>query len=112
MENRENVVIFITTGTDEEAQEVAKALLNNRLAACVNIVPKINSIFWWNDTLDSAQENLLIVKSRASLLNEIVKLVKEVHSYETPEIVALPIIGGNPDYLDWISKEVKQDTGG
>ena len=107
MENRENVVIFITTGTDEEAQEVAKALLNNRLAACVNIVPKINSIFWWNDTLDSAQENLLIVKSRASLLNEIVKLVKEVHSYETPEIVALPIIDGNPDYLDWISKEVK-----
>ena len=107
MENRENVVIFITTGTDEEAQEVAKALLNNRLAACVNIVPKINSIFWWNDTLDSAQENLLIVKSRASLLNEIVKLVKEVHSYETPEIVALPIIGGNPDYLDWIGKEIK-----
>jgi len=107
MKNHENVVIFITTGTDEEAQEVAKTLLNNRLAACVNIVPKINSIFWWNDTLDSAQENLLIVKSRASLLNEIVKLVKEVHSYETPEIVALPIIDGNPDYLDWISKEVK-----
>jgi periplasmic divalent cation tolerance protein len=107
MKNRENVVIFITTGTDEEAQEVAKALLNNRLAACVNIVPKINSIFWWNDTLDSAQENLLIVKSKTSLLNEIVKLVKEVHSYETPEIVALPIVGGNPDYLDWISKEVK-----
>jgi len=107
MENRENVVIFITTGTDEEAQEVAKTLLNNRLAACVNIAPKINSLFWWNDTLDSAQENLLIVKSRASLLNEIVKLVKEVHSYETPEIVALPIIDGNPDYLDWIIKEVK-----
>ena len=111
MENRENVVIFITTGTDEEAQEVAKALLNNRLAACVNIVPKINSIFWWNDTLDSVQENLLIVKSKASLLSEIVRLVKEVHSYETPEIVALPIIGGNPDYLDWIGKEIKQDTG-
>ena len=107
MKNHENVVIFITTGTDEEAQEVAKALLNNRLAACVNIVPKINSIFWWNDTLDSVQENLLIVKSKASLLSEIVRLVKEVHSYETPEIVALPIIGGNPDYLDWISKEVK-----
>ena len=107
MKNHENVVIFITTGTDEEAQEVAKALLNNRLAACVNIVPKINSIFWWNDTLDSVQENLLIVKSKASLLSEIVRLVKEVHSYETPEIVALPIIGGNPDYLDWIGKEIK-----
>jgi len=112
MKNHENVVIFITTGTDEEAQEVAKALLNNRLAACVNIVPKINSLFWWHSKLDSAQESLLIVKSKTSLVNEIVRLVKEVHSYETPEIIALPIIGGNPDYLDWIGKEVKQDTGG
>ena len=112
MENRENVVIFITTGTDEEADEVAKALLKNRYAACVNIVPKINSLFWWHDKLDSARESLLIVKSKASLLHEIVRLVKEVHSYEIPEIVALPIIGGNPDYLSWIGKEIKQDTGG
>ena len=111
MKNHANVVIFITTGTDEEAQEVAKALLNNRLAACVNIVPKINSLFWWRSKLDSAQESLLIVKSKASLVSEIVRLVKEVHSYETPEIIALPIIGGNPDYLDWIDKESKQDTG-
>ena len=110
MKNKENVVIFITTGTDEEAQVVSKALLNNRLAACVNTVPNINSLFWWHDKLDSAQESLLIVKSKASLLNEIVRLVKEVHSYETPEIVALPIIGGNPDYLNWIDKEIKQNT--
>ena len=110
MENRENVVIFITADTDEEAQDVAKALLNNKLAACVNIVSKISSLFWWNDKLDSAQESLLIVKSKISLLHEIVRLVKDVHSYETPEIIALPIIGGNPDYLDWIGKEVKQDT--
>jgi periplasmic divalent cation tolerance protein len=112
MKNGENVVILITTGTDEEAQEVAKALLNNRLAACLNIAPKINSLFWWNDTLDSAQESLLIVKSKASLVSEIVRLVKEIHRYETPEIIALPIVDGNPDYLDWIGKEVKQDTGG
>ena len=112
MKNHENVVIFITTGTDEEAQEVAKALLKNRDAACVNIVPKINSFFWWRSKLDSSQESLLIVKSKASLVSEIVRLVKEVHSYETPEIFALPIIGGNPDYLDWIGKEIKQDTGG
>jgi periplasmic divalent cation tolerance protein len=112
MENRENVVIFITTGTDEEAHKVAEALLKDRDAACVNIVPRINSLFWWHDKLDSAQESLLIVKSKASLLSKIVRLVKEVHSYETPEIVALPIIGGNPDYLEWIGKEVKQDTGG
>ena len=112
MKNEENVVIFITTNTDKEAQNVAKALLSNKLAACVNIVPKISSLFWWNDKLDSAQESLLIVKSKTSLLNEIVRLVKDVHSYEIPEIIALPIIGGNPDYLDWIGKEVKQDTRG
>ena len=106
MKNRENVVIFITTGTDEEAQEVAKAILNNRLAVCVNIVPNINSLFWWNGTIDSEQERLLIVKSKASVLNEIAALVKEIHSYEILEILALPIIGGNPDYLNWIGKEV------
>jgi len=111
MENRENVVIFITTDTDEEAHKVAEALLKNRDAACVNIVPRINSLFWWQDRLDSAQESLLIVKSKASLLSEIVRLVKEVHSYDVPEVIALPIIGGNPDYLEWISKEVKQGTG-
>ena len=110
MENSENVVIFITAGTDEEAQEIAKALLKNRDAACVNIVHGISSLFWWNDKLDSAQESLLIVKSKTSLLRKIVTLVKEVHSYENPEIIALPIIGGNPDYLDWIGKEVKKDT--
>ena len=112
MKNKENVVIFITTDTEEKAQDVAKALLNNKLAACVNIVPKISSLFWWNDTLDSAQENLLIVKSKTSLLPQIVILVKDVHSYETPEIIALPIIGGNPDYLKWIDKEVKQGITG
>jgi periplasmic divalent cation tolerance protein len=112
MKNRENVVIFVSTGTDKEAHKVAKALLNNRLAACVNIVPKINSLFWWNGTIDSTKESLLIVKSKASVVNEIVALVKEIHSNEIPEIVALPIIGGNPDYLDWIGKEVKRDTTG
>jgi len=112
MKNEENVVIFITTNTDKEAQDVAKALLNNKLAACVNIVPKMSSLFWWSNTLDSAQESLLIVKSKTFLLHEIVRLVKDVHSYEIPEIIALPIIGGNPDYLNWIGKEVKQGTMG
>lgn len=107
MENRENLVIFITTGTDEEAHRIANILLNQRKVACVNILPKVRSLFWWQDKLDSAQESLLIIKTKASLLDEIVTLVKEIHSYDTPEIIALPIIGGNHDYLDWIGKEVK-----
>ncbi len=106
MENEEKVVIYITTGTDEEAQKVAEELLKQRKAACVSILPGVSSIFWWQDKLDSAQEILLIVKTKASLVNEIVRLVTEIHSYDVPEIIALPIVGGNRDYLEWIGKEV------
>ncbi len=106
MENEEKVVIYITTGTDEEAQKVAEELLKQRKAACVSILPGVSSIFWWQDKLDSAQEILLIVKTKASLVNEIVRLVTEIHSYDVPEIIALPIMGGNRDYLEWIGKEV------
>jgi periplasmic divalent cation tolerance protein len=107
MEDDKNLVLFITTGTDEEAHKVAEVLLKQRKVACVNILPGISSFFWWQDRLDSAQEILLIVKTKESLLNEIIRLVKEIHSYEIPEIIAMPIIGGNQDYLEWIGKEVK-----
>jgi len=70
-------------------------------------VPRVSSLFWWQDKLDSAQESLLIIKTKASLLPEIINLVKGVHSYEVPEIIALPIVGGNQDYLEWLDKEVK-----
>lgn len=107
MESEDKVVIFITTGTDEEAHKVADKLLKERKAACVNILPKMSSRFWWQGKLDSAQESLLIVKTKRSQVEEIVRLVREIHSYEVPEIIALPIIGGSKDYLGWIGKEVK-----
>ena len=100
------IVILITTSRSEEAQKIATELLNRRKAACVNIVPGVSSLFWWQDTLDSASENLLIVKSKASLLDEIVTLVTQIHSYDVPEIIALPIAGGNPAYIEWIGTEV------
>jgi len=106
MEASADVVVLITS-TDEEAHKIAKALLTQRKAACVNIVPRVSSFFWWQDKLDSAQESLLIVKTKTQLLNEIITLVKGIHSDEVPEIIALPIVGGNQDYLDWIGKEVK-----
>jgi len=101
------VAIFITTGSPEEAHKIAEVLLKQRKAACVNIVPRVSSLFWWQDKIESAEENLLIVKTKAPLLNEIIRLVIENHSYEVPEVVALPIVGGNRDYLEWIDKEVK-----
>jgi periplasmic divalent cation tolerance protein len=106
MEENTSLVVFITSA-DEEAPKIADMLLTQRKAACVNIVPGVNSLFWWQDKLDSAQESLLIVKTAASLLNEIVALVKEIHSYDVPEIIALPIVGGNRDYLEWINRVTK-----
>lgn len=107
MEGFADIVIFITTANAEEAQRIADVLLKERKAACVNIVPRVSSTFWWQGKLDSAEESLLVVKTKASALDEIVSLVKKYHSYDVPEVIALPVIGGNPDYLEWIDKEVK-----
>ena len=106
-ESTELVVLFITTDSPEEAHKIAEVLIKQRKAACVNIVPGVSSLFWWQDKIESAEENLLIVKTKASLLNEIIRLVIENHSYKIPQIIALPIVGGNRDYLEWIDKEVK-----
>lgn len=106
MEQPDYIVVFITTNTTGEAQQIASLLLEHRQAACVNIIPGVDSSFWWQGQLDSARESLLVVKTKGSRLPEIIKLVKGIHSNTVPEIIALPIIGGNQDYLDWIDKEV------
>ena len=108
MEESGAIVVFVTTDTAEEAQLISRMLLEQRKVACVNIVPKVDSLFWWQDELDSAQESLLVIKTKASLLNEIVNQIKAAHSYEVPEIIAMPIIGGNEEYLSWIDYEVEE----
>jgi periplasmic divalent cation tolerance protein len=108
MKETGKIVIFVTTSSEPEAHKIAELLLSRRKAACVNIVPKVGSSFWWQGKLDSTQESLLVIKTKASLLSEIVDLVKASHSYEVPEIIALPIIGGNEDYLKWINDEVRE----
>ena len=99
------IVVFITVKEPEEAQKIAKALIKRRQAACVNIIPEVSSHFWWKDKLDSAKESLLIAKSKESLLPEIIKSVRKIHSYSIPEIIALPIVGGSRDYLEWLDSE-------
>jgi periplasmic divalent cation tolerance protein len=106
MKDTGTIVILVTTSSDAESHKIADLLLSKRKAACVNIVPAVESSFWWQGKLDSAMESLLIIKAKSSLLPEIVKLVKAAHGYEVPEIVAIPIIGGNEDYLKWIDAEV------
>jgi periplasmic divalent cation tolerance protein len=107
MKNTNKIAILVTASSEKEAHKIANLLLTKRKAACVNIVPKVDSSFWWQGKLDSARESLLIIKTKASLLPEIVDLVKAAHSYEVPEIIALPIIGGNEDYLKWLATETK-----
>jgi periplasmic divalent cation tolerance protein len=102
----EEVVIFITASSQEEAQMITDVLLDQKIAACINIVPSVKSCFWWEGKKETAEEVLLIVKSAQSLVDAVIRLVKEVHSYEVPEVVALPIISGNPDYLKWLREVV------
>ncbi len=102
MKEADKIVALITTSSEEEARKIAELLVNEKKAACVSIVPGVDSVFWWEDKLDSARESLLLVKTRASLFPEIVELVKRMHSYEVPEIIALPIIAGSEDYLKWL----------
>jgi len=104
---RDNLVVFITAATAEEADRIADILVSERKAACVSIISGLHSRFWWQGKIDSADEALLIVKTKAGLLDKLIGLVKQNHSYEVPEVVALPIVGGNQDYLKWIGEEVK-----
>ena len=98
------IVVFITAESPEQARKIADALLNKKLAACVNIVPQMHSMFWWEGKITSADESLLIVKTEATLLDNVIASVKRNHSYNVPEVIALPIIGGNMDYLYWIDE--------
>ena len=107
MKQTDKIVVFVTAGSEPEAHKVADLLLSKRKAACVNIVPKVESSYWWHGKLEAADECLLIIKTKASLLPQIVELVKSAHSYEVPEIIAIPVIGGNEDYLKWMDDELK-----
>jgi periplasmic divalent cation tolerance protein len=82
MKNSNKIVILVTTGSEPEAHKMAELLLSRRKSACVNILPKVDSSFWWRDKLNSARESLLVIKTKAALLSEIIDLVKAAHSYE------------------------------
>ncbi len=99
-------LIYITTKDEEEARKIGKALVEERLAACVNILP-ISSIYRWQGNIEEESEMAMFVKTRAELVDEVIARVKALHSYEVPCIVSLPIAKGNPDYLKWIEESTK-----
>ncbi|MFC1657991.1 divalent-cation tolerance protein CutA [Candidatus Omnitrophota bacterium] len=99
-----NIVILITCANKKEAAKISRHLVGEKLVACVNVIEGIESIFWWEKKIDSASEVLLVAKSKRSLTARIVRKVKSLHSYKVPEVIALPIIAGNKDYLNWINE--------
>jgi periplasmic divalent cation tolerance protein len=102
----QHILVLITVPSQEVGERIANALLDQRLAACVNILPQVRSLYWWEGKINTDQELLLVVKSRADLFaDQLVPAVKEVHPYEVPEIIALPVVMGSASYLDWIDQE-------
>ena len=101
------VVIFITVPGKKEGHYIANELIKAKLVACVNIIDNVESVFRWKGKVDKAAESLLIVKTTKKLVNKVIKKTKAIHGYEVPEIIALPIISGNRQYLDWIDDSVR-----
>ena len=101
------IVVFITASCLKEAGKIADALLSKRFVACVNIIKGVDSFFTWKRKKERAKEILLIAKTEFSRFSEVEKLVKKNHSYETPEIIAIPIMTGNKEYLKWIEDSVR-----
>ena len=101
-------IVFVTCRSKKEALGIASLLLGRRLAACANVMPSVESRFWWGGKLDNARETLLTLKTKTRNFKKIEKEVKRLHSYEVPEIIAVPIIAGSRDYLGWIDNSVKK----
>jgi periplasmic divalent cation tolerance protein len=100
--------VYVTTEKLDEAWRIGETLVRERLAACANVLPGMQSCYWWEGKLTQANESVLIMKTREALINPLTARVRELHSYSVPCVVALPVVGGNADYLAWIRRE----TGG
>ena len=107
-QNLQPVVIFVTCPTSAVARRVATQLVTRRLAACVNLLPSIESVFQWNGKVDRCREWLLLIKTTAGRFEALRRAVIELHPYEVPEVIALPLTAGHQPYLEWIQRVVSQ----
>lgn len=101
-----NSVAFVTTPDEETARKLAKGIVSQKLAACVNIIPKVLSIYVWEGEVNEDAELLLMIKTKSDKIDKLSKYVRENHPYTVAEVISLPIENGNPPYLDWITKTV------
>ncbi|HHY00539.1 MAG: divalent-cation tolerance protein CutA [Methanobacterium sp.] len=100
-------IVYITTSDSEEAQQIAKNLLKEKIIACANIIPVMESIYWWEGELEEDVESILLVKTSSKLVNKVIERVKEIHSYQTPCALEIQIKSGSKEYLDWLENALK-----
>lgn len=99
-------VVLVTAPEGELAEKLARGLVEGKLAACVNLVPQVKSVYRWEGKIETGKETLLVIKTRSGLLPQVERFVKELHSYTVPEVIALPIESGSRAYLDWLGANV------
>jgi periplasmic divalent cation tolerance protein len=100
--------VTTTTDSEAEAQSLATVAVENRLAACAQVLSPIRSIYWWEGKMESAQEWMVLLKTTAARVDQLIRRLRSEHSYDTPEIVAVPIVAGHPAYLEWIAEETRE----
>jgi periplasmic divalent cation tolerance protein len=105
----DKIVVFSTCGSAEEAGTLARQLIETRVAACVNVFPQIRSYYRWEGKIQSAEECVLMIKTSRDLFEKLRTTLEAAHSYELPEVIALAVIDGSPNYLEWLTKELKID---
>ncbi len=101
------IQVFTTTDKKEDADKIAKEVVEKRLAACAQVIGPITSTYWWNEKIERAEEWLCFLKSRNDLYEELERTIAGVHPYEVPEILAVPIVAGIQSYLEWLDKELR-----
>jgi periplasmic divalent cation tolerance protein len=101
------IVIIVTTANKSEAEKIAHSLLDERLVACANIIGPANSLFWWHGKIENAEEYMLLMKTRSEMFEKLAEKVKALHSYEVPEIIAIPIVKGFKPYLEWLNNSLR-----
>ncbi len=104
----DKIIVLTTCASAEEAERIVRQLLERRLAACVNILAGVRSLYRWHGAIEEAAESLLIIKSQQGLWEELRAEIQRLHSYEVPEILLLPIDDGSPDYLNWLTGQLSQ----
>ena len=102
----DKIVVLTTCNTEKRALALARHLVERRVAACVNIMPKARSVYRWNDRIENAAEWLLVIKSRRDLYADLHAEIEKIHTYEVPEVLALQVVDGSEAYLDWIDREL------